>query len=105
MHPAELIVGELAANAATHGRVSGRDFRLLTYVVGDTLRIEVTDTRGDLLPCPQQAATDAESGRGLLLVDALADRWGVVPGPPPRKTVWAEMGTGPTASRPPASRQ
>lgn len=75
MHPAELIVGELAANAATHGRVSGRDFRLLTYVVGDTLRIEVTDTRGDLLPCPQQTAADAESGRGLLLVDALADRW------------------------------
>lgn len=27
-------------------------------------------------------------------LDALADRWGVVPGPPPRKTVWAEVGTG-----------
>ncbi|MFD4262996.1 ATP-binding protein [Streptomyces sp. NPDC058534] len=99
-HPAELIVGELAANAVTHGRVSGRDFRLLLYVVGDTLRIEVTDTRGDRLPCPQQAAPDAESGRGLLLVEALADRWGVVPGLPPRKTVWAEVGTGPTGSRP-----
>lgn len=97
-HPAEHIVGELAANAVTHGRVSGRDFRLLLYVVGDTLRIEVTDTRGDRLPCPQHSATDAESGRGLLLVEALADRWGVVPGPPPRKTVWAEVGTGPTGS-------
>ncbi|MEU7402677.1 ATP-binding protein [Streptomyces sp. NPDC044948] len=94
-HPAELIVAELAANAVTHGRVPGRDFRLLLYVVGDTLRIEVTDTRGDRLPCPQQAATDAESGRGLLLVETLADRWGVVPGPPPRKTVWAEVGTSP----------
>ncbi|MDN3271595.1 ATP-binding protein [Streptomyces sp. MA15] len=93
-HPAELLVGELAANAVTHGRVPGRDFRLLLYVVGDTLRIEVTDTRGDRLPRPQHsAAEDAESGRGLLLVDALADRWGVVPGPPPRKTVWAEVGT------------
>ncbi|MFE5599346.1 ATP-binding protein [Streptomyces coelicoflavus] len=99
-HPAELIVGELATNAATHGRVSGRDFRLLMYVVGDTLRIEVTDTRGDRMPCPQQAGTDAESGRGLLLVDALADRWGVVPGPPPRKTVWAEVGTDPAESPP-----
>ncbi|MGA5551601.1 ATP-binding protein [Streptomyces pseudogriseolus] len=95
-HPAELIVGELAANAVTHGRVSGRDFRLLLYVVGDTLRIEVTDTRGDRLPCPQHSADDAESGRGLLLVEALADRWGVVPGPPPLKTVWAEVGSGPT---------
>ncbi|MFJ6689946.1 ATP-binding protein [Streptomyces sp. NPDC091294] len=103
-HPAELIVGELAANAAAHGRVSGRDFRLLMYVVGDTLRIEVTDTRGDLLPCPQQTASDAEAGRGLLLVDALADRWGVVPGPPPRMTVWAEVGTGPTGTPPLAPR-
>ncbi|WP_374333446.1 ATP-binding protein [Streptomyces sp. DH20] len=95
-HPAELIVGELAANAVTHGRVSGRDFRLLLYVVGDTLRIEVTDTRGDRLPCRQRSADDAEAGRGLLLVEALADRWGVAPGPPPLKTVWAEVGTGPT---------
>ncbi|MFI5565965.1 ATP-binding protein [Streptomyces sp. NPDC051740] len=105
-HPAELIVAELAANAVTHGRVPGRDFRLLLYVVGDTLRVEVTDTRGDRLPRPQRsaAATDAESesGRGLLLVDALADRWGVAPGPPPLKTVWAEVGTGPTGSRPDA---
>ncbi|WP_225654477.1 ATP-binding protein [Streptomyces pseudogriseolus] len=99
-HPAELIVGELAANAVTHGRVSGRDFRLLLYVVGDTLRIEVTDTRGDRLPCPQHSADDAESGRGLLLVEALADRWGVVPGPPPLKTVWAEVGTGSAGQRP-----
>nr|WP_202036402.1 ATP-binding protein [Streptomyces mexicanus] len=91
LHPAEHIVAELAANAATHGRVPGRDFRLLLYVVGDTLRIEVTDTRGDRLPRVRPAAADAESGRGLLLVDALADRWGVVSGPPPRKTVWAEV--------------
>ncbi|MGA5283941.1 ATP-binding protein [Streptomyces griseoincarnatus] len=99
-HPAELIVGELAANAVTHGSVPGRDFRLLLYVVGDTLRIEVTDTRGDRLPCRQHSADDAASGRGLLLVEALADRWGVVPGPPPLKTVWAEVGTGTTGQRP-----
>ncbi|MFD7994367.1 ATP-binding protein [Streptomyces mexicanus] len=89
--PAEHIVAELAANAATHGRVPGRDFRLLLYVVGDTLRIEVTDTSGERLPHVRPAAADDESGRGLLIVEALADRWGVVPGPPPRKTVWAEV--------------
>ncbi|MBT3154723.1 ATP-binding protein [Streptomyces sp. CHD11] len=99
-HPAELVVAELSANAVTHGRVPGRDFRLLLYVVGGILRIEVTDTRGDRMPCPQHSATDAESGRGLLLVEAFADRWGVVPGPPPLKTVWAEVETGPTGSRP-----
>jgi anti-sigma regulatory factor (Ser/Thr protein kinase) len=87
------IVAELAANAVTHGRVPGRDFRLTLYVVAATLRIEVTDTRGDELPriAPEPAPADAESGRGLLLVDALADRWGVAEGARPRKTVWAEV--------------
>ncbi|MFJ9247727.1 ATP-binding protein [Streptomyces sp. NPDC101776] len=88
---AEHIVAELAANAVTHGRVAGRDFRLTLYVVAGTLRIEVSDTRGDRLPRLQLGDPGAESGRGLLLVDALADRWGVAPGPHPRKTVWAEV--------------
>lgn len=89
--PAAHIVAELATNAATHGRVPGRDFRILLYVVGDTLRIEVTDTRADRLPHTEQPAPDTESGRGLTIVAALADRWGIAPGLPPRKTVWAEV--------------
>ncbi|MGW0967067.1 ATP-binding protein [Streptomyces sp. NPDC002516] len=89
--PADQIVAELAANAATHGRVPGRDFRLTLYVVGDTLRIEVTDTMGDRFPQLRPAEADMDSGRGLLLVEAYADRWGATPGPPPRKTVWAEL--------------
>ncbi|WP_086832397.1 ATP-binding protein [Streptomyces sp. NRRL B-24572] len=80
---AEHVVAELAANAATHGRVSGRSFRLGLLVHADVLRIEATDTRGTDLP--------RRPGRGLLLVEALADRWGVEPGPVPRKTVWAEL--------------
>ncbi|MEV4786657.1 ATP-binding protein [Streptomyces tuirus] len=91
LDPAGQIVAELAANAVTHGRVPGRDFRLTLYVVGGTLRIEVTDTRGDRLPRLARPATDATTGRGLLVVAALADRWGVTPGPRPRKTVWAEV--------------
>ncbi|RPK93036.1 ATP-binding protein [Streptomyces sp. ADI98-10] len=90
------IVGELAANASVHGRVQGRDFQLSLVVSGRTLRIEVTDTRGDSVP-PGPGAVKApeddyaENGRGLLIVEALADHWGVVPGPVPRKTVWAEL--------------
>ncbi|MFJ7968505.1 ATP-binding protein [Streptomyces sp. NPDC096324] len=91
LSPADQIVAELATNAATHGRVPGRDFRLTLYVVGDTLRIEVTDTVGDRLPRAGRAEPGAEPGRGLLLVNAFADRWGVTPGPAPRKTVWAEL--------------
>ncbi|MFF3829566.1 ATP-binding protein [Streptomyces sp. NPDC002458] len=90
--PAVNMVAELAANAAVHGRVSGRDFRLGLVVHRDTLlRIEVTDTRGERLPVAEVPPEDAESGRGLLIVGALADRWGVDVGPAPRKTVWAEL--------------
>ncbi|MFD3971416.1 ATP-binding protein [Streptomyces cyaneofuscatus] len=90
------IVAELAANASVHGRVQGRDFQLALSVSGKTLRIEVTDTRGDSVP-PGPGAVKApeddhaEHGRGLLIVEALADHWGVAPGPVPRKTVWAEI--------------
>ncbi|QIB47791.1 ATP-binding protein [Streptomyces aureoverticillatus] len=38
------------------------------------------------------AEPDDESGRGLALVAAFADRWGTEVGPEPRKTVWAELG-------------
>ncbi|MFI7339018.1 ATP-binding protein [Streptomyces sp. NPDC050085] len=83
------VVAELAANAVTHARLPGRDFRLSVYVTGGALRIEVADARGDRLP--QLGAGEGESGRGLLLVQALANRWGVTAGPAPRKTVWAEF--------------
>ncbi|WP_410537139.1 ATP-binding protein [Streptomyces sp. KL2] len=94
------ITAELAGNAVLHGRVPGRDFRLGLRVTGNggdgggvTLRIEVSDARGDRLPAVPgpPAPEDAEGGRGLLLVEALADRWGVETWPPPRKTVWAEL--------------
>ncbi|WP_411081855.1 ATP-binding protein [Streptomyces sp. cmx-18-6] len=89
------IVAELAANAMVHGRVPGRDFQLSLTFDGGTLRIEVTDTRGDSAPPGPGAVKvpedDAEGGRGLLIVEALADHWGVAPGPVPRKTVWAEL--------------
>ncbi|WP_407071058.1 ATP-binding protein [Streptomyces cellulosae] len=95
LDPARQIVAELAANAATHSRVPGRDFRLTLYVVADTLRIEMTDTCGERIPRIQSPASDAESGRGLVLVEALADRWGVAQGPRPRKVVWAELNLSP----------
>ncbi|MCS0637197.1 ATP-binding protein [Streptomyces sp. LP05-1] len=101
---AALIVAELAANAFTHGRLPGRDFRLALKVPGDgrVLRIEVTDTRAERLPGtrPGRPVFDSESGRGLLLVDALASRWGAASEPVPRKTVWAELDLAPETGFP-----
>ncbi|MEV5428412.1 ATP-binding protein [Streptomyces sp. NPDC052701] len=103
LDPARQVIAELAVNAATHGRVRGRDFRLALHVVAGTLRVEVTDTRGERLPEPQEPSSDAGSGRGLMLVEALADRWGVADAPFPRKTVWAEVRLTPPEPAPPDS--
>ncbi|GAA1569864.1 ATP-binding protein [Streptomyces globosus] len=91
------VVAELAANAVTHGRVPGRGFRLrLRTGPGPTLRIEVSDTRAEAVPRCEPSVPDAgaECGRGLLLVSALASRWGIDRGPVPLKTVWAELDFG-----------
>ncbi|PWI10008.1 hypothetical protein DIZ27_13025 [Streptomyces sp. NWU339] len=88
-----LLIAELTANAALHGRVRGRNARLALTLAPATLWIEVTDARGERLPAPTPAADadgDGESGRGLLLVASLADAWGSEPYQPGGKTVWAE---------------
>ncbi|ATL31591.1 ATP-binding protein [Streptomyces formicae] len=89
---AEVIVAELAANAVTHGRVPGRDFELRLTLHADTLRVEVSDTRAESRPPrePERPAPDGESGRGLVIVAALAAEWGVTERPV-GKTVWAEL--------------
>ncbi|THA70380.1 ATP-binding protein [Streptomyces sp. A0958] len=89
-----VLVAELAANAVTHGRVPGRDFELVVRLTGRTLRIEVSDARGERRP-PAGGVTEpaplAEEGRGLLLVGALADRWEVLDRARVGKTVVAEL--------------
>ncbi|MFJ7334571.1 ATP-binding protein [Streptomyces sp. NPDC101116] len=91
-----LLVAGLAANAVTHGRVPGRDFEVAVKLLGRTLRIEVSDTRGELRPPGPGAPRPAlpplvETGRGMLLVEALADRWDVLDRVPVGKTVVAEL--------------
>ncbi|MFD3569114.1 ATP-binding protein [Streptomyces sp. NPDC058667] len=89
---AELVVAELASNAALHGRVTGRDFEVRMERGDDHVRIELSDARGERRPSP--AWKPDEGGYGLLLVAALATAWGVKDrcvG----KTVWATV---PTAS-------
>ncbi|MEU6404470.1 ATP-binding protein [Streptomyces sp. NPDC046985] len=90
-----LCVSELATNAVLHGAPPGRGFALrLTQHEGAVLRVEVRDSGGGDVRTPEssaQASAESEHGRGLLLVAALAQKWGVQPRTP-GKAVWCEFG-------------
>ncbi|MFJ8477819.1 ATP-binding protein [Kitasatospora sp. NPDC094011] len=75
----ELLLGELFANAVQHS--AAPDDRLVEIrfaLVGNHLRLEVHDA-GTGRPSVRSAAPDEEHGRGLFLVNELADRWGCCP--------------------------
>ncbi|MFJ4616741.1 PAS domain S-box protein [Streptomyces sp. NPDC088812] len=78
-----LLLSETLTNAVQHaeGPLSLRLHRTAT-----ALTVEVGD-RSPRLPEPRPAAEDEESGRGLVLVGALADGWGVRP-TDEGKTTW-----------------
>lgn len=87
-----LCVSELATNALVHGVPPGRQFRLLLRCDGYSLRVEVHDSGGGIPRVDTHPEATDEGGRGLLLVSALADKWGVGErdfG----KVVWAEFDT------------
>ncbi|MFB8030596.1 MULTISPECIES: ATP-binding protein [unclassified Streptomyces] len=81
-----LCVSELATNALVHGVPPGRGYlvRLTLEEQVRELLVEVHDSGGGV---PMVREPCGESGRGLMLVDALADRWGVGERDP-GKVVW-----------------
>ncbi|GHJ35691.1 hypothetical protein Sm713_13000 [Streptomyces sp. TS71-3] len=56
----------------------------------EALRVEVHDT-GDGRPQLRKAEEDEIRGRGLFLIDSLADDWGYGPRNGPGKSVWVEF--------------
>ncbi|HEY5271809.1 MAG TPA: ATP-binding protein [Acidimicrobiales bacterium] len=70
---AALMVSELATNAVRHG---GTDFEVLVDRTPDELYIEIADS-GDGSPVVRHASPRDTSGRGLQIVESLADKWGV----------------------------
>jgi anti-sigma regulatory factor (Ser/Thr protein kinase) len=80
---AELMASELATNCVMHART---DFELRVDS-RDGVRIEVSDTgpgRPELLTPSSRERT----GRGLRIVEALSDGWGVTPRDGGGYTVW-----------------
>ncbi|MBT3151007.1 ATP-binding protein [Streptomyces sp. CHD11] len=93
---AQLCVSEIVSNVITHvGR--GTPASLTVSLRGTCLRIELRDPDTRALPMLVEASDDAEGGRGMALVDALTERWGVeLHGD--SKVTWCELAAAPATS-------
>ena len=85
-----LCLTELATNAVRHGLRADDHFLVKAGMDGGRLRVEVHDT-SRRRPRPRHPNTQDPTGRGLLLVETLADEWGVRPRAPRGKVVWIEF--------------
>ncbi|MGA4801256.1 ATP-binding protein [Streptomyces lavendulocolor] len=96
---AVLVLSELLSNSCRHGRPLGRGVE-----VGDgdvraawrvdergTLTVEVTDGGGPTRPVPSTPSVTARGGRGLNIISALAQDWGVRDGAAGEVTVWVVL--------------
>ena len=82
----ELLVSELVTNSIVHGR---SDAEISVAVLGERVRVTVFDSSREPL-VRRELGAEGPSGRGLLMLDALATAWGTdfVPG---GKVVWFEV--------------
>lgn len=85
-----ICVSELTANVIRHDETLDRSFVVALSGSNGLLRIEVYDA-SRRRPHVQSPSSDSTTGRGLLLVNELADGWGVEPRDPRGKIVWTEF--------------
>ncbi|MDQ3587078.1 MAG: ATP-binding protein [Actinomycetota bacterium] len=92
-----LVVSEVVTNSVRHGH-GGQDrcVELTVEVAPRRLRLEIADEGPGFEPTAPPGAPDRPGGWGLVLVDSLADRWGVETSPGTR--VWLEMSPGSLAA-------
>ncbi|GHH69925.1 hypothetical protein GCM10018793_03180 [Streptomyces sulfonofaciens] len=103
---AVLILSELLSNACRHGRPLGDapagDGDVMAAWRIDTagrLTVEVTDGGGPTRPVPAKPSVTAHGGRGLNIITALADDWGVRDDPHGEVTVWVVVHKEPAPAR------
>ncbi|MGP4112647.1 ATP-binding protein [Streptomyces sp. 4N509B] len=95
---AQLVISELVTNALRHtaSETVGCEARLM----GALIRVAVASDGAGPGQEPSRAAEEDENGRGLFLVCALAERWGVRPQDSGRgHIVWADLATRPGCQR------
>jgi serine/threonine-protein kinase RsbW len=88
---AVLLVSELATNALEHTKTGdGGQFEVTIYRCGTSLLIGVSDNGSDKTPKPGPFDLESETGRGLEVVELIAERWGYC-GDQHGCTVWFEL--------------
>ena len=85
----ELLSSELLANAVLHGPQDGEITVAVTFGPG-TVRVAVGD-RGRRTPVVLHGEPAAPAGRGMAIVEAMSNRWGVLETDDGGKTVWFEL--------------
>jgi anti-sigma regulatory factor (Ser/Thr protein kinase) len=73
-----LCVSEFASNAVQHARAS-QSYLVLCFLADGFLTVGVLDFDDSSLPCRTEASPDRLTGRGLMIVEGVADGWGVTP--------------------------
>ncbi|MFE3742769.1 ATP-binding protein [Streptomyces sp. NPDC059134] len=85
----QLVVSELVTNAVRYGTEPGDSVLVVLAVTGTRVRVEVRDPVRRR-PRFRVASQERDRGRGLIIVEALAECWGVADRPF-GKAVWAEV--------------
>jgi anti-sigma regulatory factor (Ser/Thr protein kinase) len=86
---AALLTTELIANGIEHGAGKPGYVQLQVAVTAGRLRVAVGNEGSGFIPAPRDLDAPLDSHWGLHLVEALADRWGVVA--EPQTVVWFEL--------------
>lgn len=93
-----VMVSELAMNAVQHARTP---FEVSVELTADTLRVTVTDSAAGRPTAQPMPPPSSDRGRGLQIVQSLADEWGVaLPGDGAGKSVWFALGVQARAQAP-----
>jgi anti-sigma regulatory factor (Ser/Thr protein kinase) len=87
---ARLLVSELVTNSLQHSGISeGGVVQLRIRLLAHSLRVEVADAGKGFEPRVRIPGQSQAHGRGMFVVDRVADRWGTVPNG--GILVWAEL--------------
>lgn len=84
-----LVVTELVTNSLEHVTDDASPIGLILEVADTLVHVEVRDAGPGFTPSKPQPSKHATRARGLAIVDELADRWGVISGPPHK--VWYDI--------------